>query len=295
MNATTVAVDLAKNVFELVAADEYWRVTERARLTRGQFERWFANRSVRLVVMEACATAHYWARTLRSRGMEVRLLPAKYVRAYVRRNKTDAADAMALLEAARGSDITPVAVKSIEQQALQALHRLRSGWMSTRTRRINTLRGFCREFGMEVSVGAARGLAQIARLLADEHSAIPAMLRTPMRLALEEIRLMEARIDALERELAQIARQSEPCQALASVPGIGLLTSTAMVAAVGDPRSFASGRRYSSFFGLTPREYSSGDHRYLGRISKRGNRYVRMLLTHGARSVSRTAQISPVV
>jgi transposase len=171
--------------------------------------------------MEACATAHDWARTLRAQGMDVRLLPAKYVRAYVKRNKTDAADALALLEAARGADITPVAVKSIEQQALQALHRLRSGWMGTRTRRINTLRGFCREFGMEVSVGAARGLAQIARLLADEHSAIPAMLRPPMRLALEEIRLMEARIDALERELAAKARQSDACQALAAFRASG--------------------------------------------------------------------------
>jgi transposase len=292
MNATTVAVDLAKSVFELVAADEHWKLVERARLTRGQFERWFQNRAIRLVVMEACATAHYWARTLRARGIEVRLLPAKYVRAYVRRNKTDAADAMALLQAARSSDITPVAVKSVEQQALQALHRLRSGWMTTRTRRINTLRGFCREFGMDVSVGAAKGLAQIARLLADEHSAIPAMLRTPMRLALEEIRLMEARIHALERELATMAKQSEACQALVSIPGIGLLTSTAMLAAVGDPRTFRSARHYASFFGLTPREHSSGEHRYLGRISKRGNRYIRTLLTHGARSVLRAATVA---
>lgn len=292
MNATTVAVDLAKSVFELAAADGHWKVVERARLTRGQFERWFQNRAVRLVVMEACATAHYWARSLRSRGIEVRLLPAKYVKAYVKRNKTDAADATALLEAARSADITPVAVKSVEQQALQALHRLRSGWMSTRTRRINALRGFCREFGMEVSVGAARGLAQIARLLADEHSALPAMLRVPMRLALEEIRLLEARIDGLEKELATLARQSEACQVLLSVPGIGLLTSTAMVAAVGDPRGFASGRRYASFFGLTPREHSSGENRYLGRISKRGNRYVRTMLTHGARSVLRAATVA---
>ena len=292
MNATTVAVDLAKSVFELAVADDQWKVRERARLTRRQFERWFHHRAVRLVVMEACATAHYWARTLRARGIEVRLLPAQYVRAYVKRNKTDAADALALIEAARGCDITPVAVKSIEQQALQALHRLRSGWMTTRTRRINTLRGFCREFGMEVSVGAAKGLAQMARLLADEHSAIPAMLRAPMRLALEEIRLMEARIDALESELAAMAKQSDACQALATIPGIGLLTSTAMVAAVGDPRSFRSARHYASFFGLTPREHSSGEHRYLGRISKRGNRYVRTLLTHGARSVLRAATVA---
>src|SRR4051812_24853094 len=292
MNATTVAVDLAKSVFELAVADAQWNVIERARLTRRQFERWFHNRAVRLVVLEACATSHYWARTLRARGMEVRLLPAQYVRPYVKRNKTDAADALALLQAARSCDITPVGIKSVDQQALQALHRLRSGWMTTRTRRINTMRGFCREFGMEVSVGATKGLAQIARLLADEHSAIPAMLRAPMRLALEEIRLMEARIDALERELAAMAKQSEPCQALASIPGIGLLTSTAMVAAVGDPRTFRSARHYASFFGLTPREHSSGEHRYLGRISKRGNRYVRTLLTHGARSVLRAATVA---
>src|SRR6266446_8992643 len=167
MNPTTVAVDLAKNVFELAAADRSWNVIEKARLTRSQFARWFDNRAVELVVMEACGTAHHWARSLRSRGIEVRLLPAQYVRAYVKRNKTDAADAVALLEAARASDIKPVAVKSIEQQALQALHRTRSGWMSTRTRRINTLRGFCREFGLVVPEGAATGLACMARSVAD--------------------------------------------------------------------------------------------------------------------------------
>jgi transposase len=219
-------------------------------------------------------------------------LPAQYVRAYVKRNKTDAADAVALLEAARASDIKPVTVKSVEQQALQALHRMRSAWMATRTRRINTLRGFCREFGLVVPVGAVQGLAQIARLLADDQSAIPAMLRTPMRLALEEIRLMEARIGQLERELAEVAQHSPACQALLSVPGIGLLTSTAMLAAIGNPISFDSGRRYSSFLGLTPREFSSGNSRYLGRISKRGDRYIRMLLTHGARSVLRAATVA---
>src|SRR5437899_6703446 len=206
MNATTVAVDLAKNVFEIALADVRWKILERARLTRAQFERWFDNRKVDLVVMEACGSAHHWARTLRTRGIEVRLLPAQYVRAYVKRNKTDAADCLALLEAARAQDIKPVAVKSVEQQALQALHRTRSGWMSTRTRRINTLRGFCREFGLVVPEGAATGLAQIARYLADEHSGLPALLRPSMRLVLEEIRLMEARIGALERQRSQRAK-----------------------------------------------------------------------------------------
>src|SRR5438132_12673893 len=138
MNATTVAVELGKNVFELAIADVHWKILERARLTRAQFERWFDNREVDLVVMEACGSAHHWARTLRARGIEVRLLPAQYVRAYVKRNKTDAADCLALLEAGRAQDIKPVAVKWIEHQGLHALHRNRPGWMSTRTRRINT-------------------------------------------------------------------------------------------------------------------------------------------------------------
>jgi len=292
MHATTVAVDLAKNVFELVSADEHWRIVERARLTRAQFERWFDNRAVSLVVMEACGSAHHWGHWLQARGIAVKLLPAQYVRAYVKRNKTDAADAQALLEAARAADIKPVAVKSIEQQALQALHRTRSGWMSTRTRRINTLRGFCREFGLVVPKGAATGLACMARYLADERSGLPELLRPSMRLILEEIRLMEARIGQLEQQLCTLAKESPACQVLQSVPGIGLLTSTAMVAAVADPASFASGRRYSSFLGLTPREYSSGNTRYLGRISKRGDRYLRMLLTHGARSVLRAAKVA---
>ena len=137
MHATTVAVDLAKNVFQLAIADSQWRVVETHRLTRSQFERWFVNRDVSLVVMEACGSAHHWARYLLGLGIEVKLLPAKYVRAYVKRNKTDAADAAALLEAARASDITPVRVKSVEQQALQGLHRTRSLWMGTRTSRIN--------------------------------------------------------------------------------------------------------------------------------------------------------------
>ncbi len=292
MNATTVAVDLAKNVFELAVADGGGRVVEHQRLTRAQFERWFANREVGRVVMEACGSAHHWARRFGARGIEVRLLPAQYVKAYVKRNKTDAADARALLEAARSGDIKSVAVKSVEQQALQALHRTRSAWMATRTRRINTLRGFCREFGLVVPEGAVRGLAQVARYLADEHSGLPAILRGSMRLLLEEIQLMEARIGQLEQELCALAQQSPACQALQSVPGIGLLTSTAMVAAVGDPRSFDSGRRYASFLGLTPREFSSGNQRYLGRISKRGDRYIRMLLTHGARSILRAATVA---
>ena len=173
MNATTVAVDLAKSVFQLAVADAHWHVIETHRLTRAQFERWFQNREVKLVVMESCGSAHHWARYLMGLGIEVKLLPAKYVRAYVRRNKTDAADAAALLEAVRASDIAPVRVKSVEQQALQGLHRTRSLWMSTRTSRINALRGFCREFGLSIPQGSRTGVEAIARVLADPANGDP--------------------------------------------------------------------------------------------------------------------------
>lgn len=157
MNATTVAVDLAKSVFQLAVADASWRVIETHRLTRTQFERWCVNRDVALVIMEACGSAHHWARWLNGLGIEVRLLPAQYVRAYVKRNKTDAADAAALLEACRASDMRPVRVKSVEQQALQGMHRIRSLWMGTRTSRINALRGFCRSLALPSPPGRAPG------------------------------------------------------------------------------------------------------------------------------------------
>jgi transposase len=293
MNATTVAVDLAKSVFQLAVADSSWRVIETHRLTRTQFERWFVNRDVSLVIMEACGSAHHWARWLNGLGIEVRLLPAQYVRAYVKRNKTDAADAAALLEAARASDMRPVRVKSVEQQALQSMHRIRSLWMGTRTSRINALRGFCREFGIAVPVGARTGIEVISRVLVDPSTAVPDLIRGAARLIIDEIRLLEARIAQLERELTELARHSPACTTLLSIPGVGLLTATAMVAATsGDVSHFKDARHFASWFGLTPKEYSSGSSRYLGRISKRGDRYLRMLLTHGARSVLRAAKVA---
>ena len=293
MDANTVAVDLAKSVFQLAVADASWRIVETQRLTRSQFERWFFNRQVGLVVMEACGSAHHWARWLNSLGIEVRLLPAQYVRAYVRRNKTDATDAAALLEAARAADLRPVRIKSVEQQALQGLHRIRSLWMGTRTSRINALRGFCREFGIAIPQGARTGLETLSRVLADPRSAVPGLIRDSAKLLLEEVRLLEARIAQVERELTAAAKLSPACTLLLSVPGIGLLTATAMVAATsGDVTHFKDARHFASWFGITPREHSSGGTRYLGHISKKGDRYLRMLLTHGARSVLRAATVA---
>jgi len=293
MNATTVAVDLAKSVFEIAVADVHWKIVQRARLSRAQFERWFDNRDVGLVVMQACSSAHHWARLLQGKGIEVKLLPPKYARAYVKRNKTDAADAAALLEATRCADILPVRIKSVEQQSLQSLHRFRSGWVATRTSRINTLRGCCREFGVVISEGSRVGLEQMARVLADPASAIPWMLGASLKLLIEVVRLLEARIAQLEKELGAVAKSSSACENLLSIPGIGLLTATAMTPATGGSVAhFKSARHFASWFGLTPKESSSGGTRHLGRISKRGDRYLRMLLTHGARSVLRAATVA---
>jgi len=284
MDATTVAVDLAKTVFQLAEADSQWRIVRTHRLTRSQFERFFVNRDVGLVVMEACGSAHYWARRLTACGLQVRLLPPRQVRPYVTGNKTDAADCAALLEAARNCKLQPVRIKSEHQQALQALHRLRTQWIRTRTQRINALRGVCREFGLNAPVGVRRGVRHITELVAGE--GVPLLVRGTLQVVLEEIAALEMRIAQLERQLAELARQCTACRLLMTIPGIGLLTSTALVAAVGtDVSHFASARHFASWFGLVPREHSSGCIRRLGRITKQGDCYLRTLLTHGARSV----------
>jgi transposase len=284
VEATTIAIDLAKNVFELAVADRDGKVLDRRRLSRIQLQRYFENRSGVRVVMEACRTAHYWGRWLRGRGFEVALLPPQYVRAYVRRNKTDRADATAILEASRASDIKSVPIKSIEQQALQGLHRIRSNWVATKTARINALRGLCREFGITAPLRRA-GLPSLCEQLSDDKSAVPALLRVTLNELIAEIRNIQERLQSVETELASLAQQSPVCQRLCKIPGVGLITATAFVGAVGDIRTFRSPRSFASWLGLTPREFSSGNVRRLGSISKRGDGYLRMLLIHGARAV----------
>jgi transposase len=290
MHLTTVAIDLAKNVFEVAGADERGHVIERRRLTRLQLERFLATRDIERVVMEACGTAHYWGRWLAARGVAVSLLPAHYVNAYVRRGKNDRADATALLEASRATDILPVPVKSVEQQGLQGLHRVRDAWRSTRVRRINTLRGLCREFGVNAPLGAKRGLATLGARLAEDDGTVPTMLRVMLQQLIDEIRSLEARIATIEVELARLAEQSPVCQRLQTIPGVGLISATAFVGAVADIGTFRTGRRFASWLGLTPKEHSSGQTRRLGAISKQGDVYLRTLLIHGARSLLLAAE-----
>ena len=285
----TIAVDVAKSVFEVAVSTRPGRVAERHRLTRPQFARFVALHPPATVLMEACGSAHFWGRQAEAHGHRVLLLPPQAVRPYVPRNKTDRADAKGLLEAVRNESIYPVPVKSEAQQALTALHRLRSTWLATRTARLNAVRGLLREFGITIPVGPRRVRPTVAALLADA-AALPAALRPALHSALDEIRELEARLRTVERQIAAVAVSTPAVQSLRSIPGVGLLTSTALVAFVGDARRFPSARHFASYLGLTPREHSSGLRRRLGAISKRGDPYLRMLLIHGARSVLCHAQ-----
>jgi transposase len=285
MHSTTVAVDLAKNVFELAVADSEGNIGERLRLSRARFSVFFVNRPPCLVLMEACGSAHYWARCIARHGHAVKLLPAQYVRQYVKRNKTDRADAAALLEAARCREIRAVPVKTVEQQQVLALHRLRAQWMSTRHRQLNTLRGLLREFGIVIPIGARVARTQIAQHLGQPALELPAALHPLLSQMLSGVDQLEHLVDQVEREIHALTRADSVVQQLRQIPGIGLLTSTALQATVADIQRFPCGRRFASWLGLTPREYSSGERRRLGSISKQGDVYLRTLLVHGARSV----------
>jgi transposase len=285
MHSTTIAVDLAKSVFEVALSQRPGKVSARRRLSRGQFSRFLADQAPATVVMEACGTAHFWGREAEARGHRVVLLAPHAVRPYVLRNKTDGADAKGLLEALRNDDVRPVPVKSVDQQVLASLHRLRSAWMATRTARLNTLRGLLRELGFSIPLGARQVVPRVSALLAETDAGLPQALKGVLAEAVREIGELESRVREAERSLETLARDSDLLIRLRTIPGVGLLTATALVAFVGDVQRFPSGRHFASYLGLTPREHSSGLHRRLGAISKRGDPYLRMLLIHGARAV----------
>jgi transposase len=240
--------------------------------------------------MEACGTAHHWGRTARACGHHVTLLPPQYVRPFVRREKTDRADTTGLLDARRSNAIRSVPIKSVAQQELLALLRIRTQWMMTRTARINILHGLLGEHGIAVAKGPRRILANVATLLEDADAPIPGRLRRALAEVADEIRHLEDRVATVERELEAAAADDAVVTRLETVPGVGLLTSTALVASVGHIHNFRRSRHFASWLGLTPREHSSGNRRQLGAITKQGDVYLRSLLTHGARAVLAAAR-----
>lgn len=285
MKNKTIAVDLAKNVFQIGVSDRPGHIEKTIRLSREKFLPFFVNQKQATVVMEACGSAHHWGRQIRKLGHDVVLISPQYVRPYVVRDKTDRTDVKGILEAYRNSDLHPVPIKTIAQQQLTSLHRIRSTWMTTRTARINTVRGLLRELGFFIPVGASRVVPAVREWIEDATVEIPRALREMFHQLCLQIRELEAQTRSVERELKALAAQMPVVKRLQSIPGIGLLTSTAIVGFVGDIDRFRSCRHFASYLGLTAREHSSGNRRHLGRISKRGDVYIRMLMVHGARSV----------
>ena len=285
MNATTFGLDLAKRVMQV-----HWVETEtgeicRRQLKRGQVFEFFARREASVIAMEACGSAHYWGRKLAGLGHQVRLIAAQFVRPFVKSNKTDAADAQAIWEAAQRPAMRLVALKSEGQQAVLMLHRMRSQLVEMRTMQVNQLRGLLYEFGAELPPGRRAGLERIPDELAKLESVLPAMVIDTVRDQLGRIEGLDQDIAAVERRLAGWKKDDEASRRLMDIPGVGLLTATAAVATIGEARAFKSGREFAAFVGLVPRQSGTGGRVKLLGISKRGDVYLRTLLIHGARSV----------
>lgn len=288
---TRIAVDLAKNVFELACANRAGKIVKRARLNREAFMPFFVNYPAVEVVMEACGSSHHWARELQARGHSVRLLPVQHVKRYrPTHRKTDRVDAAAILKAADDNDIHPVPIKSRDDQALQALQRVRSGWIKERTARINQLRGLLREFGLNAPLGANAFVKQAPTLIEEHHAELPDLLVTSLNTLLGDISRLDQQIRDSERHMARAAAEQPIVQHLLSVPGIGLISANALFAAIPDINQFKNGRHLAAWLGLVPSEHSSGNRRRLGAISKVGDPHLRCLITQGARSVLQAAK-----
>lgn len=295
MYRNRIAVDLAKDVFQVAVSPRPGEVSLRKRMNRQAFLRFLQEQPAPAeLVMEACGSAHYWGRMAQAAGHTVILVHAAYVRPYRQRNKTDRNDCDAILEAARAARLKPVPVKTEQQQLIQQLHRLREQWKQNRVQRINLLRSMFREFGIEAPV-TTEAFIRAAPLLADDALLRP--VAPQLHLIMADITQFGLAMDECEEQLARLLADDAVAARLDEVSGIGILTASAFMVAVNQPERFRNGRMVSAWLGMTPREHSSGTTRQLGRISRQGNRYVRMLLIHGARSAllaaKRTASRNP--
>lgn len=284
---TTVGLDLAKHVVSLCGEDATGRVVVHRTLRREAVLGWFAQRPACLVGMEACASAHWFARELTALGHTARIIAPEFVRPFRMSGKNDANDAAAICAAVRQPQLRFVAVKSAEQQAHLVVHRLRQGWQEERTAGINRLRGLLAEFGRVYPNSAAAALAGARAALADE--TLSATLRRGVGRQLEHLRELNDHLAECDREIAQQARDDPRAVRVARLCGVGALTASAVATTVVDPRQFRCGRQFAAWLGLTPRQYSTGGKARLGRITRRGDTYLRGLLVQGARSALQAA------
>jgi transposase len=284
-DVTTYGLDLAKRVFQVHWVDVGSGEVRRKTLSRAQVSAFFAKAERGVVAMEACGSSHHWGRVLQTLGHQVKLIAAQFVRPFVKTNKTDAADAQAIWEAAQRPEMRFVALKSEEQQAVLSLHRLRAQWLKIRTMQANQIRALMYEFGVVVPLGWRALLKSVPERLTATGRPVPALLRSELLEQLEALRTATARIGALEKQLASWQRTQRECQRITAIPGIGPLIATATIASVADARQFRSGREFAAYLGLVPCQSGTGGRVKLLGISKRGDTYLRTLLIHGARSL----------
>jgi transposase len=292
MEIMRVGVDLAKNVFQVHGVDRHEKAVWQHSLKR---TRWLAELQRRVppsaeIGMEACAGAHHWARELEKRGYRVKLIAPQFVKPYVKSNKTDRNDAEAICEAMSRPAMRFVAVKSVEQQDIQAVHRVRSGLVSQRTSKANQIRGLVGEYGLVAPVRLSQLRAAIPDWLEDADNGLTKCFRRLLASLWDDLRFLDDRVAELDQEIRLLAKDSVVAQRLQQLRGVGPITATALVAALGDGKAFGKGRDFAVSLGLTPRQHSSGGKAHMLGISKRGDSYLRQLMVHGARAAVRTAK-----
>jgi transposase len=287
MKVTTIGVDLAKSVFCVHGVDCHGKSVLHRELTRAKMKEFFANAPTCVVGMEACGSAHYWGRELQALGHTVRLMAPQFVRPYRKNEKNDGNDAEAICEAVGRPNMRFVPLKSVEQQAVLAIHGARALLVGSRTALVNQMRGLLAEFGIVAATGIERLRRAMPGILEDAENGLPMLARHVFADMAQQLHELDARIDEYDRRLGTLARQSEAARRLMRIQGVGQISATAILASVGDAKVFANGRQFAAWLGLVPRQYSSGGKSRLGRITKRGNVYLRTLLIHGARAALR--------
>src|SRR6478672_1850214 len=293
MQITTIGLDIAKNVFQVHGIDAKEKVVARKQLRRSQVITFFKALPPCLIGIEACATAHYWARELTKLGHEVRLMPAKDVKAYIKRNKNDAADAEAICEAVRRPTMRFVQVKSADQQAQLMQHRARDLLMQQRTQLINAMRSHLAELGIIAPQGR-EGIKELLAIVANNNNQhLPNDARASLVVLAAQLQALQTTIGAIEKRIVKQHRASKDSKRIQTVPGIGEIGASAIAATVTNPRIFRSGRDFAAWIGLVPRQMSTGGKPKLGSISKQGDRYLRRILVVGAVSVLRRAKLHP--
>ena len=285
MTAHVCGINIGKTVFHLIGLSKEGQIVIKKRFTRKQLITHTVNMPACLIGMEACPGAHFLARVLGAQGHEVKLMPAEYVRPFVKSNKNDYVNAEAIAEAVQRPTMRFVPIKSEAQLDLQALHRVRDRWMGRRTAVINQIRGFLLEHGITIAVGPAHLKRQIPSILEDADNLLSSRMRALLVELRDEWEKLETQIEEIDREFAQAAKKEENCRRLLTIPGIGPLTATALTAAIGNGTAFHKSRDLAAWLGLVPRQHSTGGKSRLLGISKRGNPYLRRLFIHGGRAV----------